>query len=68
MRRYTQVAMLVTIGFALILVSAGLGTVGGPAASVTRPAGLLLGVLGILVFFASGLLYTALFVRSFLRK
>lgn len=68
MRRHTRVAMLVAVGFALILVSAGLGTIGGPAASVTRPAGLLLGVLGLLVFFTSGLLYTVLFVRSFLRK
>ena len=67
MRRHLRVAALVGIGFGLILVAAVLGSTPWPSPGVARPAGLLLGVLGFVIFLASGLWYTVLFVREFVR-
>ena len=67
MRHHPRVAALVTAGFALILLSVVLGAVGGGVSAVARPAALLLGVVGVVVFLVSGFWYTTLFVRSLLR-
>ena len=68
MRRHPRVAALVAIGFGLILVAAILGATPWPSPPVARPAGLLLGILGLVVFLASGVWYTVLFVREFVRQ
>ena len=62
MDRHLRLAVLVAIGFVLLVLSPIIGSLGGIGVLI----GLILALIGGVLFVASGLLYTARFVQEFL--